>query len=571
MKLYLVFLIIFISTLNLYPQITNHLNGYYFTNTHELFSELTGGTKSTAVGDSGTESVTLPFPFTYMDSIYGKIKISVNGWIQMGASYSGAGNQNNLSSTEFKNFIAPFWDDLYADSLSEINYGTQGLFPARYFIIQWKNIRLSVSSTIRKSFQIILAEFDNGIEFNYGPEFSNSSPGLSYSIGLTNRTGGINNFISIYYSDAYHNPVISNTVPNDTISSFSTVPTNSKFVLVPDTNSYHFGTLIKTIQSPDTVFQGQTNQKIIGILISCRVGEVLTLPWIDGFRCNTQGTTNTNDILNAKIYTTDSSPYFYPKTLIGSAYNNPSGEFVINGTSSLMNNKVKYYWLTYDISTNAQLGNSVDAVCSRVLSSASPLPDVDTSLAGSVCVIEAPTPVELSSFSYSYLNNTILFNWITASELNNSGFEIYRNNIFISFIKGNGTYLGNRIYSFIDDKPLTGKNNYKLYQLDLSGEKKLIKSVDVDFNQSINFQLNQNYPNPFNPGTAINFSVPVPANVTLKIYDILGKEILTLVNENKPRGNYTVEFNAANLPTGIYLYRLAAGKYSQLKKMILLK
>jgi hypothetical protein len=236
-----------------------------------------------------------------------------------------------------------------------------------------------------------------------------------------------------------------------------------------------------------------------------------------------------------------------------------------------MNNKVKYYWLTYDISPNALVGNFVDAACTRVLSSASPLPDVDTSLAGSVCVIEAPTPVELSSFSYSFLNNSVRFAWSTASELNNSGFEIYRNNIFISFIKGNGTYLGNRNYTFIDDMPLTGKNNYKLYQLDLSGEKKLIESVDVDFNQSISFQLNQNYPNPFNPGTKIDFSIPVLANVTLKIYDILGKEILTLINENKPRGNYTVEFNAANLPTGVYLYRLAAGKYSQLKKMILLK
>jgi len=85
------------------------------------------------------------------------------------------------------------------------------------------------------------------------------------------------------------------------------------------------------------------------------------------------------------------------------------------------------------------------------------------------------------------------------------------------------------------------------------------------------FSLSQNYPNPFNPSTVIGYRIPVPSNVTLKIYDVLGREVSTLVNEEKPAGNYKVNFDGSNLASGVYLYRIIAGKYMQTKKMILLK
>jgi len=81
----------------------------------------------------------------------------------------------------------------------------------------------------------------------------------------------------------------------------------------------------------------------------------------------------------------------------------------------------------------------------------------------------------------------------------------------------------------------------------------------------------QNYPNPFNPSTLISFKLPEQTNVELKIYDVLGNEVATLVNENKPAGNYEVEWNASNLPSGVYIYQLAAGTNTQIKKMLLLK
>ena len=86
-----------------------------------------------------------------------------------------------------------------------------------------------------------------------------------------------------------------------------------------------------------------------------------------------------------------------------------------------------------------------------------------------------------------------------------------------------------------------------------------------------NFELKQNYPNPFNPSTNIDFAIPQSSFVNLKVYDILGREAATLVNEEKPAGNYQIEFNAANHPSGIYFYKLQAGSFTESKKMILLK
>jgi len=90
-------------------------------------------------------------------------------------------------------------------------------------------------------------------------------------------------------------------------------------------------------------------------------------------------------------------------------------------------------------------------------------------------------------------------------------------------------------------------------------------------NQPKSFTLEQNYPNPFNPSTTINYEIPTSGIVSLKVYDVLGKEIATLVNEEKPAGIYEVNFNAVNLPAGVYFYRLQTGDFVQTKKMILLK
>jgi hypothetical protein len=92
-----------------------------------------------------------------------------------------------------------------------------------------------------------------------------------------------------------------------------------------------------------------------------------------------------------------------------------------------------------------------------------------------------------------------------------------------------------------------------------------------DFSLPTKYILSQNYPNPFNPSTTIKYEIPELSFVTLKVYDVLGNEITTLINEEKPIGNYEVEFNASSLPSGIYFYQLQAGSFIETKKMVLLK
>ena len=133
-------------------------------------------------------------------------------------------------------------------------------------------------------------------------------------------------------------------------------------------------------------------------------------------------------------------------------------------------------------------------------------------------------------------------------------------------------------YSFTDDKPFEEKAKYRLKQIDLNGLFKYSNEVEVEFSP-LKFSLEQNYPNPFNPSTKISWQSPVGSRQTLKIYDVLGNEVATLVDEYRPAGIYEVEFSASGRPessikkpaSGVYFYQLKAENYIETKKMILLK
>jgi hypothetical protein len=185
-------------------------------------------------------------------------------------------------------------------------------------------------------------------------------------------------------------------------------------------------------------------------------------------------------------------------------------------------------------------------------------------------------PVELSSFSATITGNTVKLNWATTTELNNSGFDILRqaqNDQWekIAFVKGHGTTTEVHNYSFIDANLNGGRYAYKLKQLDFNGSFKYSDAVYVEIAQPLNFKLFQNYPNPFNPSTTINFQIQETEFVTLKVYDILGNEITTLVNEKKESGSYNIAYNASGLSSGTYIYQLRMGSFVETKKLILIK
>jgi len=188
-------------------------------------------------------------------------------------------------------------------------------------------------------------------------------------------------------------------------------------------------------------------------------------------------------------------------------------------------------------------------------------------------------PVELTSFTAVVNDNSVSLNWQTASELNNHGFEVQKKTdsdwTLVSFIKGKGTTTEISNYSYVDsytDFSFSGKVSYRLKQIDYDGKFSYSDEIQLDVDLSAkNYVLNQNHPNPFNPVTTISFGIPTAGKVTLKIFDNLGREIQTLVDEVKPAGTYNVEFNGINLASGIYYYRLQSGSFVSTKKFVLMK
>ena len=187
----------------------------------------------------------------------------------------------------------------------------------------------------------------------------------------------------------------------------------------------------------------------------------------------------------------------------------------------------------------------------------------------------AVVPVELKNFTAAVFVNDVKLSWSTVSETNNHLFEIQKNSGYgfetIGDVNGYGTSTQLHSYSFADKGLNDGTYFYRLKQVDYNGTFKYSGEVKVVINTPLMFELGQNYPNPFNPTTKIEYSIPRNGIVTLKVYNTLGQEVASLVNEIEETGNHKVTFNAANLSSGVYYYRLQAGDFNQFKKMILLK
>ncbi|MDD3558252.1 MAG: T9SS type A sorting domain-containing protein [Melioribacteraceae bacterium] len=185
-------------------------------------------------------------------------------------------------------------------------------------------------------------------------------------------------------------------------------------------------------------------------------------------------------------------------------------------------------------------------------------------------------PVELTSFTAAIVGDDAVLNWRTATETNNYGFEVERQNSEeswenVGFVGGGGTTAIPQEYSFTDRLIFSVNIFYRLKQIDFDGSYEYSNVVEVENINPTKFALHQNHPNPFNPSTVISYQLAVNSKVSLKIYDVLGREVAVLEKEYQPAGNYKVEFNAKGLSSGVYYYHLEAGSYSQTKKMILMR
>jgi photosystem II stability/assembly factor-like uncharacterized protein len=186
-------------------------------------------------------------------------------------------------------------------------------------------------------------------------------------------------------------------------------------------------------------------------------------------------------------------------------------------------------------------------------------------------------PAEITNFNSLIYNNNVTLNWQTSGETNNSGFDIERSGSDDKwskkgFVNGAGNSNDPIDYSFTDKNLSPGKYKYRLKQIDFNGNYEYFDLQDeVSIGIPDKFELSQNYPNPFNPVTNLEFEIPELGLVSLKVYDILGKEVKSLVNEIKQAGYYKVQFDGSSFASGVYFYELRSGSFITQKRMLLLK
>lgn len=193
--------------------------------------------------------------------------------------------------------------------------------------------------------------------------------------------------------------------------------------------------------------------------------------------------------------------------------------------------------------------------------------------------VENVVPVELTSFTANSGQNKITLNWTTASELNNYGFEIEKRInktgsewLLTGFVSGTGTSSNMNEYSFTDVSVQNGTEyHYRLKQIDFNGNINYSKEL-LASSYPVSFELSQNYPNPFNPVTVISWQLPYAAHVSLKIYNSIGQEIKTLINEFQQAGPHSIVYSVISTQTsGIYFYTLNVEEQSFTRKMTFLK
>ena len=200
---------------------------------------------------------------------------------------------------------------------------------------------------------------------------------------------------------------------------------------------------------------------------------------------------------------------------------------------------------------------------------------------GSVSIIseaDAPLPVELQDFTatLNQSKNQVVLNWRTATEIRAYAFEIQRKSLSASWktigsTPAHGNSNSPKDYSFTDNQLPAGEVSYRLKMIDNDGSYELSPEASITITAPTELIVSQNYPNPFNPSTLITYSLPRDSFVDLKVYDVLGREVMTLINGERSAGTYQVNFNGNNLPSGTYIYKLSSEGQMTVKKMVLIK
>lgn len=228
--------------------------------------------------------------------------------------------------------------------------------------------------------------------------------------------------------------------------------------------------------------------------------------------------------------------------------------------------------IVFDAGTNIEVTTGGDICADEIL--------INGTYSGGGTQCGSPLPVTLISITATVSKNNVSLTWITENEINNAGFEVQRMLLKdkaiwskVGYVEGSGTTFEPKTYTFEDKKVRVGKYYYRLKQIDYNNHFELYEFGNVvEIAPPGKFEVSQNYPNPSNPSSKIDFTLPVDAHVTLVVFDITGRLIRTLLNnEYKTADWYTIKFDGSSLASDIYFYRLMTGSDIVTKKMLLIK
>lgn len=286
----------------------------------------------------------------------------------------------------------------------------------------------------------------------------------------------------------------------------------------------------------------------------------------------------TNNVVGANAYTgTQTITWFLNNTSSSQIYTSPSGSL-----ETLANDMADIWVGTTKEFTGVNVQTSTLSLARFKFNTQNPSNSENISFTIDNIVInnESVLPVELTSFTSNVIGNKVELNWRTATEVNNYGFEIEISQTSkvksetwekIGFVQGNGNSNSPKSYSYTD-QPTGGKEfKYRLKQIDFDGSFEYSFEITAKLGNVSNYKLDQNYPNPFNPFTKISYTIPQRTYVRLRVYDMLAKEVAELVNTIQESGSYEATFDGSNLPSGAYFYKLEAGNYIEVKKILLIK
>jgi hypothetical protein len=226
-----------------------------------------------------------------------------------------------------------------------------------------------------------------------------------------------------------------------------------------------------------------------------------------------------------------------------------------------------------EIGSGAELvmGSGTD-ICATALG------NISGNITGPGTQCDGPLPVLISSFTAGVENTRdVRVSWTTSMEINNKGFEIERKQsggtwVNAGWLNGYGNSSNPVTYVFMDKKLDAGKYNYRLKQFDYNGNFEYhVCEYEAVVSQPSKFGISQNYPNPSNPVSKIDFQLPSAGKVSIRVYDISGREVALLVDEIKDAGFYSVTFDGSKIASGVYFYKIEAAGFVEIRKMVLIK